>query len=1346
MAYGTGTLVGRDRELSELRQGLEGALAGRGRLFMVAGDPGVGKTAVADAIGAEAVAAGATVLWGRAWGGGGAPSYWPWLRILRRLASERDLGDALAALGPEATGRLTRLVPSLARAPASPGDAADEAGAPDRGESDAARFQLFDAITSLLRAAAGQAPLVLILDDLHGADHPSLLLLGFLAVHVRDSPILVIGTYREAEARLDAQLAATLGDIIRHGQRLPLRGLREADVAEVVERVAGRRPPDRVVRAIHQATEGNPFFVDEVVRLLSAEGRLDDASHVAAVRIPDGVRETIRHRLEPLPESTRELLCTAAVIGREFRLDTLQRVSGCDPTELDAALSAAVSSGVLVERTSALGVYSFSHGLIRETLYDDLGPQRRGVLHREVGLALEDLYGTDPEPHLAELAHHFFVAATMGELDKAIEYSVRAGERALGLFAYEEAAAHLERSLQAYALQERADIPRRCELLLMLGIAQSRSGESGAARETFLRAADLARRIDEPECLARAALGYGAGLGGFEFGRVDEGLVALLGEAREMLGTEDGSLNARVMGRLATELYFSDRLEERVALADEALAMARRIGDRATLASTLSARFLTLMGPEDSDERLQIASDVIALGEEIRDRELILRGHVWRILSLMELGDWVGAEIELAVHARLAEELRDPLHLWYVPLFAATRALLQGHLGEAERSASEAFAIGRGSQAQNAAQLYAVQLFALRTEQGRLTEVEGSLEEFGRRYPAAPVWRAAAAFALAVLGRADESRRLFDALTASGAGVAEIPRDSEWLGTVALLVRAGARLGDARRTATLAGLLEPYTDRAVIAGRGAIFLGPVSRYAGLAAAAAGRRADAVGYLEHALAKARRWGAEPMVAGIRFELADVLAPAPGARGGAGASQDDAQRAYELRAEALAIARRLELGDLLARYGDVADAAGAGDGALGAGAEAAAALVSEEAVASALAPSAFYRRGDIWTIGPPGRQIQLRDAKGLAHVARLLAAPHVEFHALDLVGGAGSGRGAATAAVAVARGHRGALPRGGRRRPGAGQPGQGRLSLAGRRAAGGDRRGRVLQRSRACRARPRGARVRRPRAGRRRRPARPRPQDRLGRRARPRERHARDPHGAQARRRARRGARPPARRRDQDGHVLRVRAPAGRRAGVGPGRAGVARRSRAAGVGCVEYLAARARYSTHPPPQTPIPAARSPANRPTPSSMPFDHAIATARRREAHARGGRGAPGRISTGRAPISRCRGGVCRIPRGPREVFDTPHRRRRSRPHARQRTDPHPYHRRRSRPARASESLAPAYAAMSCGALTFVSTSAPSTASTATRSPSANSPSSSDSASLSTSRFWMTRFSGRAP
>ena len=972
---------------------------------MVAGDPGVGKTALADALGTEAVGRGALVLWGRAWDGGGAPAYWPWLRILRRLAAERDVSATVSALGPEACARLARLLPDVVPAPARDGAAAGAGQGPGPGprETDAARFQLFDAVTSLLRAAASSGPLVLILDDLHGADQPSLLLLGFLAVHLRDSPILVIGTYRESEARLDPVLAGALGDIIRHGQRLPLRGLRERDVAEVVERVAGRRPSDRVVRAIHHATEGNPFFVDEVVRLLSAEGRLDSEAQVAGLRIPDGVRETIRHRLAPLPDRVRILLLTAAVIGREFRLDTLQRVCELEPAELDAALSEAVDAGVIVERPVAIGAYGFSHGLIREALYDDLGPQRRSLLHRAVGLALEDLYAADPEPHVAELAHHFFVAATAGELAKAIDYSVRAGERALSLVAYEAASDHFERALQAYGLQEHADAPRRCDLLIALGTAQSRAGNARLARETFLRAAALARRLDAPERLARAALGYGAGMGGFEFGLVDDTLIGLLHEARAALGDADAPLLARVLGRMATELYYSDRADERAQLSEDAVAMARRLGDRATIASTLSARFLTLWGPENSMQRLQIASDVVALGEEARDRELVLRGHVWRIVSLMELGDWVGADIELAIHARLADELRDPLHLWYVPLYQANRAMLEGRVDDAERLAGEAFATGRGVQSQNAAQLYAVQLFALRMMQGRLSEVEQSLEEFARRYPAAPVWRAAAAYASAVVGRTEHARRAFESLSAGG--LAEVPRDGEWLSTVALLLRTGAVLGDARRTWELGELLEPYADRSVVAGRGATCLGPVSRFVAIAAATAGRWEDAVSYLEAALKTARQWGADPLVAAIQVELAHAL----------DCAGTDGERAGVLREQGMAHARRMQLQGLLERWEKVQDTAA---GAAGVPPAAAPRAAPPAVPIGAAGPIAFFRRGDIWTIGPEGAQIQLRHAKGLSHIVRLLAAPHVEFHALDLVGGR-SERGASVA-VAVGSG--------------------------------------------------------------------------------------------------------------------------------------------------------------------------------------------------------------------------------------------------------------------------------------------------------------------------------------
>jgi non-specific serine/threonine protein kinase len=278
-----------------------------------------------------------------------------------------------------------------------------------------------------------------------------------------------------------------------------------------------------------------------------------------------------------------------------------------------------------------------------------------------------------------------------------------------------------------------------------------------------------------------------------------------------------------------------------------------------------------------------------------------------------------------------------------------------------------------------------------------MSEVQQSLEEFARRYPAAPVWRAAAAYALVVVGRTDAARRAFEALCADG--LAEVPRDGEWLSALALLIGVAERLDDARRSAELAELLAPHASRAVITGRGATCLGPVSRFVAVALAAAGRREEAIASYEAALATARRWGAEPIVAAIRLELAALV--------------DDRARARGLREAGLEVARRLQLRALLERWDE---------------APAPAVVVAEPAPAAPAAaagrpapgarPMAFYRRGDIWTIGTAAATIQLRHGKGLTHIVRLLGAPHVEFHALDLV--AGSHDRGSSAALAIASG--------------------------------------------------------------------------------------------------------------------------------------------------------------------------------------------------------------------------------------------------------------------------------------------------------------------------------------
>jgi hypothetical protein len=959
---------------------LRGAYSGDGNVVMVAGDPGVGKTALAHAMEAEATATGTLVVWAHAWEGEGAPAYWHWQSVVQRLAASLDIAPALGTLSQTQFRCLAYFAPVLGR----PSNAQTEfLPAPARAHLDgeeprAVRLELIGAITSLLCAVASDRPLVVILDDLDGADHASLLLLQSLATQMRDSQIFVIGTYCEAKARVDAQLAGTLSDIIRHGQRLPLRGLREHDVAEVVELVTGSRTSDTVTRAIHRATQGRPLLVEAAASLLRS-GDLDqrDAEQFTAKRVAAAPLETIHHRLEPLLGSTRALLCAAAVVGREFRLETLQRVCRLDAGAVGQALGDALDNGVIVEhsRGGESGGYGFSNGLIREVFYEELGPRIRGQLHRDIGLALEELYLSDTETHVVELAHHFFVGATAGEVRKAIEYSIRAGRRAVSLAAYDEAAAHFERALLTSTRWAPSDTAQCCDLLLELGSAQSRAGHTRSARDTFVRAASFARTIPSPDRLARAALGYGAGMGGFEFGCVDDDLVTMLEDARDALGDGDSPLLARVLARLATELYFSDRARERNDLAKTALTIAHRVGDRATTVSALGARFFTLCGPESSVERLQIASDAVALGEEVRDRKLILRGHFWRILSLMECGHWRDVDRELDLYGPLARELRDPLHLWHVPLFLAARALMHGHLDDAEHLSAKAFTVGRGAQAQNAAQLHAVQLFALRAEQGRLREVAPRLAEYGGKYPASPAWRAASAYALTMSGQTGRARLEFEALTAND--LAAIPRDRDWLACVALLIRCGAQLGDAARCSELSHLLAPYADRAVTAGQGAICLGPASRFAGIAATTAGRRREATEYLVQALDTARRWRSDPLAAAIAVELDRAS--------GLG---------YETRDHDDFGRHRLAPSNV-----DVQSAHAYRSVTYSTDAE-------------------FRQTADVWTIRYRGNVIQLRHAKGLAHIARLLASPQVEFSALDLAVGHSARQGIGITELAIA----------------------------------------------------------------------------------------------------------------------------------------------------------------------------------------------------------------------------------------------------------------------------------------------------------------------------------------
>ena len=353
------------------------------------------------------------VLVGRCWDAGGAPAYWPWVQSLRPYV--RDTGiESLRSQLREGAADVARLLPELRELlddlpPASPD------------ESEGARFRLFDSLTAFLRSVAAERPLLLVLDDLHAADQPSLLLLQFVARELGESRLLVVGAYRDVDPTLGEPLTTTLTEVAREPvtRTLALAGLGEADVARFIELAAPAASAADLGPMVHAETEGNPLFVGEIVRLLVAEKRLGKPA-AAPLAIPQSVREVIGRRLRHLPDECNRLLTLASVLGREFDLAALAAVSGLEPDAILELLDEAIEARVVSVVPGAIGRMRFAHALIRDAAYHRLTTSRRVQLHRQVGEALEVLYSSDLDPHLAELAHHFFESAAGGDVPRRL--------------------------------------------------------------------------------------------------------------------------------------------------------------------------------------------------------------------------------------------------------------------------------------------------------------------------------------------------------------------------------------------------------------------------------------------------------------------------------------------------------------------------------------------------------------------------------------------------------------------------------------------------------------------------------------------------------------------------------------------------------------------------------------------------------------------------------------------------------------------------------------------------------------------------------------------------------------
>ena len=708
--------VGRGAERVELGAALDSALGGQGRLVLIAGEAGIGKTRLVEELCAEARSREARVAWGRCREGAGAPAYWPWRQALRAYAAGRPPEEVAAELGRE-VAELGQLLPELTHLEGAPRPATEL-------DPEMARFRLFDAMTSCLRSAAAGRGLVVVLDDLHWADRATLLLLGFAAGELPDSRLLVIGTYRDVEVDRRHPLSGTLAELFRQPSTsyLALSGLDRGDVGRFIADVTGTDPAVDLVSAVHGRTEGNPYFVSELVRLLATEHRLE-AGGLHDAGVPEGIRHVIGRRLNRLSDAANSSLAAASVQGRDFDLEVVARATGMSPGDVLDALEEAVDARLVAEVERRPGRFRFAHALVHETLYEELPARERRRLHDRVGAALVELRGDDFESYLAELAHHFSQAARPGQADQAVAYARQAGDRAMKVLAYEEAAGHYQRALQALDLQAGPDEAERCDLLA-LAEARMAAGEPDEARAQYQRAAELARRLGDGAPLARAAFGLGSE---FTAGTVDELEVGLLEEALGVLGSADSALRARVLARLARALQSSPYPDRRAELSRAAVAMSRRLGDPATLAAVLYDHHMATWGPDNLEERLAVATEVVELAEAGGDQVMALRGRGFLMADQLEQGDLPDLERDLELYDRAARQLGQLHFCWHPPLFRAGQALLQGRLDEAERLATDALALGRRAHDPVVTIYHTIVLIGLRWEQGRLPELETPL-------------------------------------------------------------------------------------------------------------------------------------------------------------------------------------------------------------------------------------------------------------------------------------------------------------------------------------------------------------------------------------------------------------------------------------------------------------------------------------------------------------------------------------------------------------------------------------------------------------------------------------------
>jgi DNA-binding CsgD family transcriptional regulator/tetratricopeptide (TPR) repeat protein len=890
--------VGRSAELAALRALVPREAGERGRLALVGGEAGSGKSRLVRELAQEVAAEGVLVLYGACDAVVHTP-YRPFAEALDQLVRGTDPDVLRADLG-SAGGELTRLLPDL---PASVGGLP----APVAADPDTERHRLHTAVSDVLAGAGRRQPLLLVLEDCHWADTPTLVLLRHLARASSEARVLVLATFRDTEADVPAALADALADLRRSDDvvRLRLGGLSEDDVEDFVRRAGGGEidPGEpELSGAIRDLTEGNAFLLCELWRALVEtdafaieDGTLRLTRPLREIATPQSVREVVSQRLMRLDPATRDLLELAAVAGPEFELDVLRRAA---PVELEriGALEPAMRSGVIEELPFPALAYRFTHELVRRALYDRLSVLRRAELHLRIAEALE---GVD-RPHggrvLAGLAHHFAAAAPIGGAEQAVEYNLLAAKAASAALAYDETTARLRTALEMGIEDER----RRVEILLDLGTALFRAGRSLDSLQAFRQAAEIARDLGEGELLARAAIGFETSC--WRPGLADEGARELLEEASAALGRGDSALRVGLLASLARALEYEGNSDRAAVAREDAIAMARRIDDRPGLATVLVgvywARATTSLA-----EALEMLGEARDLAEEMGDVEGQAEATQWRVSALMALGEIVSAREELTVALDMAQNTRQPFNLHVSEHYRSALALLEGHLTEAEEAAERSREWGQLLVGRDASGVYGIQMFGVRREQGRLAELAPVMRVLAAGDRGGGAWRPGLAAMLAELAMEEQVRGELDRVRAEGL---EPLREGLWLASLTYLADAAGAVAHQEVASLVYPLLAPLTGTTVMIGHGVACYGAADRYLGMLAATLGDTDSAAGHFEVALHLNRQMGASTWLAHTAYEYGRMLL-----------SRGDSGYGEQLLVEAVLLAETVGMPTVLAR---------------------------------------------------------------------------------------------------------------------------------------------------------------------------------------------------------------------------------------------------------------------------------------------------------------------------------------------------------------------------------------------------------------------------------------------